>query len=340
MKIQILGSGAYGEVRLTPSGDARKEYNIVEMCSSGIVETGALSYLRDSKCPGIVELLTVDLGPRANPRSITMAACTPFMDKTRPIRSDHVASTVLGDILEALRYLHDHMRIAHRDIAPNNILISPAGKYILCDFGCASFIDIARPDEDVFTSKTMRKRYRRPEQNEFVCAKSIVFNDIWACYILLCSIELDEYECPQLDYAGMPTLAVDVCTSIEDDHTITAAKLLEMPYFKPRPAVQCSPIARQPLPPIVNFQAPHMLKYAKLWSSGTRLLAVIATACNIANAHNADHEACLFIAIAGILRIVPSDQDKIHEDARLLLIKMNYNWFHYIPVAEKTTGLV
>ena len=47
---------------------------------------------------------------------------------------------VFIDILSALKYCHEEIRIAHRDIKPANILIDKFGRAKLCDFGL-SFIE-------------------------------------------------------------------------------------------------------------------------------------------------------------------------------------------------------
>ncbi|KAF3176331.1 hypothetical protein TWF225_005901 [Orbilia oligospora] len=55
-------------------------------------------------------------------------------------------------ISSALRYLHQDMRVVHRDVKLENILVNteedPSGHILLCDFGMAEFLQSFNPDGD------------------------------------------------------------------------------------------------------------------------------------------------------------------------------------------------
>lgn len=52
-----------------------------------------------------------------------------------PLDPDH-ASRVIGDVARALEHLYrEHHVIAHRDVKPENIILAPAPRAVLCDLG-------------------------------------------------------------------------------------------------------------------------------------------------------------------------------------------------------------
>ena len=80
----------------------------------------------------------------------------------------------LVQTLKALRYLHDNMRILHRDIKPDNILISSAGQDIkLIDLGLATVLKAT-----LQSSRTGSSQYASYEKLHFM--KYDGRDDIWA----------------------------------------------------------------------------------------------------------------------------------------------------------------
>ena len=69
------------------------------------------------------------------------------------------AREIAGDLVTALHYLHSH-RVLHRDIKPQNILLDPAGRAKLCDFGFARNLGL---DTLVLTSIKGTPLYMAPE---------------------------------------------------------------------------------------------------------------------------------------------------------------------------------
>ncbi|KAJ7239751.1 kinase-like domain-containing protein [Mycena haematopus] len=61
---------------------------------------------------------------------------SPVSDPTQEANLIVIAKSVTFQILRALAYLHDPARrIAHRDVKPANILLTPEGRVVLIDFG-------------------------------------------------------------------------------------------------------------------------------------------------------------------------------------------------------------
>jgi len=78
--------------------------------------------------------------------------------RARPFRADTVKSYAF-QMLAGIQYLHSH-RIIHRDIKPDNILISKQGVLKLCDFGMARYVTVPmRP----YTRGVVTLWYKAPE---------------------------------------------------------------------------------------------------------------------------------------------------------------------------------
>jgi cyclin-dependent kinase-like len=91
---------------------------------------------------------------------------------------------VTYQILKAIEYLHDK-KVLHRDVKPENLLISANGVVKLCDFGFAR--GIKSDPKFLYTDYVSTRWYRAPELlvGDGNYTSSI---DIWACGCIFAEI--------------------------------------------------------------------------------------------------------------------------------------------------------
>ncbi|XP_029432969.1 cyclin-dependent kinase-like 4 isoform X2 [Rhinatrema bivittatum] len=73
--------------------------------------------------------------------------------------ADHMTKSIIWQVLQAVNFCHKHQCI-HRDVKPENILITKQGIIKLCDFGFARIL--TRPGDD-YTDYVATRWYRAPE---------------------------------------------------------------------------------------------------------------------------------------------------------------------------------
>ena len=131
--------------------------------------------------PGIVQMM--DMLCDKNNYYIIMELCKNgdligYLKEKKKLKESE-AKPVFHQILETMAYLH-HMRVAHRDMKPENILIDDEGKVKITDFGLSNFVN----QDDLVTTPCGTAIYLSPE-----CLSKKPYsgftNDAWACGVIL-----------------------------------------------------------------------------------------------------------------------------------------------------------
>jgi hypothetical protein len=93
------------------------------------------------------------------------------------------AEMIIG-IVDAVAYIHSR-GIIHRDIKPNNILITAEGRPVLCDFGISSYCHLGK-----YYGIVQSLRYRAPEISPVKTAVNIYDQkiDIWSIGCIMAEI--------------------------------------------------------------------------------------------------------------------------------------------------------
>lgn len=93
--------------------------------------------------PHIMPILDLGLSPNDLPFLVMEYAAGGTLHYRHPRGTKLSGETIVAyvqQIASALQYAHDH-RIVHRDVKPENILVSSSGAILLSDFGIAKIIE-------------------------------------------------------------------------------------------------------------------------------------------------------------------------------------------------------
>jgi serine/threonine protein kinase len=141
-----LGRGAYGDVYVVYDNDTYDEYAAKQFawddCGAVPLETirevGVLKALQHPRIARLIEVVNnwrgyvMQIMPLYRGGSLARAVETKCLDYWQRL-------TVLMDLFEALRYLHDH-RVVHRDVKCDNVVLDDDRRGVLVDFSFARLI--------------------------------------------------------------------------------------------------------------------------------------------------------------------------------------------------------
>lgn len=222
-----------------------KEYFIAGKCSRNTrlktvvpqenperFEKYRLAFVREArmlgglKHPNIVEV--IDVFDENNTSYMVMSfingnSLQSIVENKGPLRYAD-AINYIGQITNALEYVHNH-RILHRDIKPDNIMITPDHKAILIDFGNAREFE---QDKTQIHTSIFTKSYAPPEQYEASSRKGS-YTDIYALgatlYFLLTGVQPLESAVRSIE--RMPT-PKELSPNISDDINRTIMKAMQL----------------------------------------------------------------------------------------------------------------
>jgi serine/threonine-protein kinase len=145
--VRAIGQGGMGIVLLGERADGQFEQRaaikVIQYGTPGLVrrfleERRILALLEH---PGIARLIEGGLTPAGLPYFAMELVDGAHIDR---YCNDHDLSVdqrlaLLADVCDAVSYAHQHL-IIHRDLKPSNILVTPAGRVKLLDFGVAKLL--------------------------------------------------------------------------------------------------------------------------------------------------------------------------------------------------------
>jgi len=186
-----IGTGGYSAVYKARDTDSDTEVAMkkirISLTEDGVPtnvlrEISLLKHLGKYNHPNVIRLLDICHGPRYDQEMVLylvfehveqdlstfLKLCPP------PCLPPTKMKDIMWQLLKGVDFLHSH-RIVHRDIKPQNILISNDGTVKLSDFGLARIYDF----NSLLTSKVVTLWYRSPEVLLGTTYASSV--DIWSC---------------------------------------------------------------------------------------------------------------------------------------------------------------
>lgn len=226
-----LGDGGTGSVFSCVDIDAGKRYAIKIIKTDTRFDDEALHrfireirILRTISHPHIIRLHEDNLDDEKSFPAFVMdlAACSlaRFLEKRRehggverPCATSAEAALIFRSIASGVSALHNNNpNVIHRDINPNNILLSIDGDWMLADFGLAKFLSSA-PTATTFVTKTHMgwgtAYYAAPEQYKDF-KRTDERTDIYALGILLWDLFTTAWPPPESPAPGLPSGLAEV----------------------------------------------------------------------------------------------------------------------------------
>lgn len=166
VKLHVLGSGTYSTVykgtsRLTNKLVALKEIRLEREEGVPFTAIREISLLKELKHNNIITLHDIIYTSKALTLVFEYVEqdLSRYMDECDHKINIHNVKLFLYQLLRGLKYCHDR-RILHRDLKPQNILISSEGELKLADFGLARAKSVPTK---TFTDEVVTLWYRPPD---------------------------------------------------------------------------------------------------------------------------------------------------------------------------------
>ena len=163
VKVSKIGGGSFGAVYLVKEKDTNKVYAMKKFYLDNLGNGGAkkqYEILSKFNHENIHKVIDMFVAPNKNQYLITPYYQNNLYDYTSKKLPEKVIKQIIYQILCGVNYLHS-LKYIHRDIKPDNILISSEGKIILTDF------DLCRQEskgkDDPMTRTAVTLYYRAPE---------------------------------------------------------------------------------------------------------------------------------------------------------------------------------
>ncbi|KAF6072861.1 Protein kinase domain family protein [Candida albicans] len=190
LTLKQLGSGNSGSVSKILHIPTQKTMakKIIHIDSKSVIQTQIIRELRilhECHSPYIIEFYGACLNNN-NTIVICMEYCNcGSLDKILPLCENKqfptfVLKKLSFAILSGLTYLYTTHKIIHRDIKPNNVLMTHKGEFKLCDFGVSRELTNSLAMADTFVGTSM---YMSPERIQGLDYG--VKSDVWSTGLML-----------------------------------------------------------------------------------------------------------------------------------------------------------
>ena len=163
VKVSKIGGGSFGAVYLVKEKDTNKVYAMKKFYLDNLGNGGAkkqYEILSKFNHENIHKVIDMFVAPNKNQYLITPYYQNNLYNYTSKKLPEKVIKQIIFQVVCGVNYLHS-LKYIHRDIKPDNILISSEGKIILTDF------DLCRQEskgkDDPMTRTAVTLYYRAPE---------------------------------------------------------------------------------------------------------------------------------------------------------------------------------